>query len=247
MPRLEFDDYLAHLRTESALLPGRAERLRPGRPGARLPGLDRGRPALAPDRGAVVLEHDRAHPAGAARATTCERPDRPSSYDDLLAAFDTCSAGLVDELERADPAETAWSWSAEQTVGFTFRRQAQEALIHRVDAEQTAGDRGVAPSTRRWPATGWTRPSTSCSGARRAWGVFHGLPHYVRFDITDTSEPIWVQLGRFVGTDPGRRQAARRGRHQRGRRPRRRGRRGRQRRRARRSTCGCGAAVTTPR
>ena len=34
------------------------------------------------------------------------------------------------------------------------------------------------------------------------WGEFHGLPHYVRVDCTDTGDRVWVQLGRFAGTDP---------------------------------------------
>src|SRR5512133_2637565 len=65
-------------------------------------------------------------------------PARPSSYDGLLAFFDESHAALVAELERADPADEAWTWSTEQTVGFTIRRQAHEALIHRLDAELAA-------------------------------------------------------------------------------------------------------------
>jgi hypothetical protein len=34
------------------------------------------------------------------------------------------------------------------------------------------------------------------------WGEFSGLPHYVRLDLTDTGDSVWVQLGRFHGTDP---------------------------------------------
>src|SRR5215472_11044104 len=46
--------------------------------------------------------------------------------------------------EQADglkPGSPAGTWSADQTVGFVRRRQAHEALIHRVDAELTAGER----------------------------------------------------------------------------------------------------------
>ncbi|MGM3262735.1 maleylpyruvate isomerase N-terminal domain-containing protein, partial [Klebsiella pneumoniae] len=55
------------------------------------------------------------------------------------AAAEQASADLVAELRAADPAEPAWSWSADRTVGFTVRRQAHEALVHRLDAEQAAG------------------------------------------------------------------------------------------------------------
>ena len=34
------------------------------------------------------------------------------------------------------------------------------------------------------------------------WGEFSPLPHYVRLDLTDTGDQVWVQLGRFHGTDP---------------------------------------------
>ena len=86
-------------------------------------------------------------------------PERPASYDALLAAFDAAHAALVAELEAADPADEAWTWSREQTVGFTIRRQAHEALIHRLDAEQAAGTRHAAGPA-RWPPTGSRRCST---------------------------------------------------------------------------------------
>ena len=40
---------------------------------------------------------------------------------------------------RRRPAEEAWTWSDDHTVGFILRRQAHEALVHRLDAEQAAG------------------------------------------------------------------------------------------------------------
>ncbi len=39
-------------------------------------------------------------------------------------------------------------------------------------------------------------------GGTPPWGTFTGLPQHVRVDITDTGESLWVQLGRFSGTDP---------------------------------------------
>lgn len=66
-------------------------------------------------------------------------PPRPGTRAGLLAVFDTAHAALVDQLGQLDPTETRWSWAEEQTVGFTLRRQAHEALVHRVDAELTVG------------------------------------------------------------------------------------------------------------
>lgn len=69
-------------------------------------------------------------------------PERPATYDELLAFFDEWHARFTDVLAVADPADAAWSWSARadhQDVAFTYRRQAHEALIHRLDAELAAG------------------------------------------------------------------------------------------------------------
>ncbi len=108
---------------------------------------------------------------------------------------------LVAALETADPADPAWTWAEEQTVGFTFRRQAHEALIHRVDAEQTAGvplsELDVALSV-----DGVSEIISVMLGGCPPWGSFAPLPHYVRMDLTDADTSIWVQLGRFTGTDP---------------------------------------------
>ena len=92
---------------------------------------------------------------------TEERPEleRAATYADSLTAFDEASAGLVAALRDADPADPAWTWSKEQTVGFILRRQAHEALIHRLDAELTAVGR-IGGSTRPWRPTASRRCST---------------------------------------------------------------------------------------
>ncbi len=59
---------------------------------------------------------------------------------DLVDWFEEGSAMLLDALVGADPAGPAWTWhEPDQTIGFWYRRMAQEALIHRVDAEQSFG------------------------------------------------------------------------------------------------------------
>ena len=127
-------------------------------------------------------------------------PARPEAYADLLAAFDTAHADLVQALERADPADAAWTWSTEQTVGFTYRRQAHEALIHRIDAEQAAGAE-IAPVDVALAADGVVETLGVMYGGCPPWGLFTGLPDHLRIDLTDAG-PVWVQLGRFTGTDP---------------------------------------------
>jgi uncharacterized protein (TIGR03083 family) len=127
-------------------------------------------------------------------------PERPSSYDDLLAYFDDRSAALLAALREADPADEAWTWSQDHTVGFTYRRQALEALVHRVDAELTAGtSSGLDPAL---ATDGVDEVLAVMYGGCPPWGAFHGLPHHLRVDTTDTGTSTWVQLGRFTGTDP---------------------------------------------
>lgn len=66
---------------------------------------------------------------------------RPAGRDGLLAFFGQASDDLRHNLAAASPQGSALTWSQDQTVGFIRRRQAHEALIHRIDAELTAGDR----------------------------------------------------------------------------------------------------------
>ena len=127
-------------------------------------------------------------------------PERPVCYRDVLAAFDTAHADLVQALADAGPEEPAWTWAPEQTVGFTYRRQAHEALIHRIDAEQTVGA-PRAPVDVALAADGVVETLGVMFGGCPPWGSFTGLPHHLRVDLTDAA-PVWVQLGRFTGTDP---------------------------------------------
>src|SRR3954453_2148940 len=62
-------------------------------------------------------------------------PRRPRDVDALRLFGDRHTADLVQALASAAPEEKAWSWSDDHSVGFTYRRQAHEALIHRLDAE----------------------------------------------------------------------------------------------------------------
>jgi uncharacterized protein (TIGR03083 family) len=198
MARLTFDGYLAHLRADSARF--RAV-LTDCDPEARVPGCPEWTAADLLWHLAGV-QHFWATIIGNRPAGPGDHDDleRPATYDAMLAAYDGYSTALLAQLEKADPAEPAWTWSTEQTVGFTFRRQANEALIHRLDAEQTAGQ--VTPLDPELAADGVDEALAVMFGGKPAWGSFAGLPHFVRVDLTDRGESVWVQLGTFSGTDP---------------------------------------------
>jgi uncharacterized protein (TIGR03083 family) len=68
-------------------------------------------------------------------------PDPVRPADDDLPAFAAERAHeLLDALTRAAPSDPVWTWAPQQDVAFVLRRQAQEATVHRVDAEQVLGE-----------------------------------------------------------------------------------------------------------
>lgn len=195
--RLAPDVYLTHLREESARF---REVLTGCDPAARVP--------TCPDWSAADLLW---HLATVQRwwaevlAARPERPEeveppRPEAYADLLAAYDEWSALLVGVLDGADPAEEAWCWSDDHTVGFILRRQAHEALIHRVDAELTAG----APSEVNavLAADGVHEVLDVMYGGCPPWGSWEPGEGLVRVDATDTGSQFWLRFGTFSGTSP---------------------------------------------
>ncbi|PKH41983.1 TIGR03083 family protein [Nocardioides alpinus] len=197
MTRLPAETYLSHLRSESARF---REVLAGCAPEARVPSC--------PEWSAADLLW---HLATVQRwwaevlVARPERPEeveppRPESYDGLLAAYDEWSAHLADVLEAADPAEPAWNWSDDHTVGFILRRQAHEALVHRVDAELSAGvSSEVDPVL---AADGVHEVLAVMYGGCPPWGSWAPGEGLVRVDATDTGHGFWVRFGLFSGTDP---------------------------------------------
>lgn len=207
MTRLSHARYLEHLRTESARF---RDALVDADPGAQVPSC--------PDWRAIdLLAHmTEVQSWWAERLET--RPAPPGSEDnppadrgewtDMLAAYDDAHARLMAALDGLDPGEAVWTWSSKEedhSVRFLGRRQALEALIHRVDAEQTAGgsvDAQLSPIDAELATDGVDEVLDVMYGGCPPWGEFSPLPHYVRVDCTDTDTSIWVQLGRFHGVNP---------------------------------------------
>ena len=145
-----------------------------------------------------VLETRPAEPS----SETYSEPERPedATYQDLLAHFDELNARFLKTLEQTGPEEPTWSWSPDQTAAFTYRRQAHEILIHRLDAELTAG--AVTPLDPAMAADGIDEILDVFYGGKPDWARFTGGGQYVRVDAVDTDTQTWVELGLVSGTRP---------------------------------------------
>jgi uncharacterized protein (TIGR03083 family) len=128
-------------------------------------------------------------------------PARPAERAGLLAFYQDASRRLSEVLAGTAPNAAAWTWSLEQTAGFIRRRQAHEALIHRVDAELVTADR--SPIDSLLGADGVDEALRVMYTGVPDWGTF--TPDHsktARLRALDTGDTWLVTLGRFTGTDP---------------------------------------------
>jgi uncharacterized protein (TIGR03083 family) len=82
----------------------------------------------------TVVEHRLTEPPEESSA-----PSRPDDPEELLADFRAGAAELVKTLQDADPAAGCWTWAPQKDAAFVIRHQAQEAAVHRWDAQRAAG------------------------------------------------------------------------------------------------------------
>jgi uncharacterized protein (TIGR03083 family) len=126
-------------------------------------------------------------------------PVRPDRYDDLLDLAERWADELGKVLKQTPPRTAVWTWAEDQSAGFVLRRQAHEALIHRVDAECTVDDRTALD------------PALATDGVDEALRVmFAGAPAgaeltvdelaTVRVQASDTDVSWLVTLARFAST-----------------------------------------------
>jgi uncharacterized protein (TIGR03083 family) len=134
---MELPEYLDAITRESAALADAAERA----------GLDAPVPSCPDWTVADLLVHLGAvqqwarvtvEQRATERISRRELPGPPEAAD-LVAWFREQAAALVATLAATDPATPVWSWTHDHTAAFWFRRQANEALVHRWDAELAAG------------------------------------------------------------------------------------------------------------
>lgn len=196
-------DFLTHLATESARF---AEAIVAASPDARVPTCpDWNADDLLWHLGAVQWFWGSVVADGVTStedAMARQAADRPEDRAALTEFFASASMRLSEALAAKPPGAPAWTWSEDRTVGFIRRRQAHEALIHRIDAELTAGSRTAMD------------PLLSADGADEALRIMYGgdLPPWgsfapadgatLRLRAADTGHSWYLALGRFSGTDP---------------------------------------------
>ena len=129
------------------------------------------------------------------------KPPRPDDYGELLEFYRRASATLVDALDATPPATAVWTWfDADHSAGFVRRRQAHEAVIHRLDAELTAGD--VTEIDPELANDGVAEVFDWMYSGVPAWGQHDRSGARGRVSATDTGSEWFVQLGAFSGTSP---------------------------------------------
>ncbi|WP_375423155.1 maleylpyruvate isomerase family mycothiol-dependent enzyme [uncultured Friedmanniella sp.] len=129
-----------------------------------------------------------------------ENLTRPVKYRELLRLSDRCTRDLVAVLRRTPPGTPVWTWAEDQSAGFVLRRQAHEALIHRVDAECVTDERsGMDPTL---AADGVDEALRVMFGGAPSWAELTVDEHAaVRVTCTDTGHAWHVSLARYAGTD----------------------------------------------
>ncbi len=127
-------------------------------------------------------------------------PVRPDPAQ-LAVAFERESARLVAALGDTDPDEPMWSWSGlGGTAAWVLRRQAHEALIHRVDAESVVGS--ISPIDPDLAVDGIDEVLTVMLDASDIpdWGVFERIGR--KGEIRSGRRAWAFEMGRLLGTSP---------------------------------------------
>lgn len=191
-------DHLAHLRTESARF---ARVLAGADPGAPVPSCpDWSAADLLWHLGEVqhfwgtVVRDRLTDPSEYAQ------PVRPERHTELHDFFTTASAMLIEALATTPDDVPVWTWlTADRSVGFVRRRQAHEALIHRLDAELTADTiTDVDPEL----ATDGVLEIIEWMLGAPPWATTTVDGPIGRLIASDTGAQWLVQVGKASGTSP---------------------------------------------
>ena len=133
---------------------------------------------------------------------TLEGPElsRPDDRAELLALSRRSTDALARTLRRTPPGTPVWTWADDQSAAFVLRRQAHEALVHRVDAECTAGAR--TPLDAALAADGVDEALRVMFGGAPAGAELEvDAVATLRLRCTDTGDTWLVSLARYTGAD----------------------------------------------
>jgi uncharacterized protein (TIGR03083 family) len=146
--------------------------------------------------GTIVTE--RLTDPGAAEDT---KPERPITHGENLELLGRATERLQRGLASTTPDTTVWTWhDPDQTAGFVRRRQTHEALIHRADAELTAGVQPVLDD--ELAADGVDEILSVMLAGTPSWATFEPDGGSVRILATDVGRQWGMAFGRMHGTSP---------------------------------------------
>lgn len=201
MPPIGDVDYLAHLRADSARFVEVLVAADPAAPVPTCPGWTAA--DLLWHLGEVQLSWGTI--AEQRRTTPPDDDDsgweRPGDYEALVEFFRSSSGTLIAALESTPPETPVWTWfRPDQTVGFLRRRQAHEAVIHRLDAELTTGQvTDIDPAL----ATDGVAEIFDCMyGPAPGWATAGPPGPLGRIATSDTEAEWLVEVGSWSGTSP---------------------------------------------
>jgi uncharacterized protein (TIGR03083 family) len=127
-----------------------------------------------------------------------QKPQRPGDRAGLLRFFDSASALLQRALAETDPSVEVWMWDAERTVGYVRRRQAHEALIHRLDAELTVG--APTPLDPELASDGVDEAIRKMFGGLPDWATSSTGTRTVSLQTADTGLALPLRVNHWSGT-----------------------------------------------
>lgn len=126
-------------------------------------------------------------------------PSRPP--EGLLDEFDRAHHLLTGALRDSTDDTPVWTWAADaQHVGFVRRRQAHEALIHRLDAELASGVR--TPLDAELATDGVDEALHVMFGGLPEWSATDELGPLGRVTAVDTGRTWLVQPCAWSGASP---------------------------------------------
>jgi uncharacterized protein (TIGR03083 family) len=128
------------------------------------------------------------------------KPARPDAYAELAELFGTATGRLSVALAEGADTTAVWTWASDRSVGFIRRRQAHEALIHRLDAELVGGEPGLMDAA--LSADGVDELLRVMWAELPGWATFTPSGGEVLLAATDTGDAWLAVLGRFTGTSP---------------------------------------------